>query len=375
MMKKILFLINSLDDGGAERVLIELVNNLDCTKYKVTVQTIQRGGKFENLLKPDVYRKYIARTGSMFVNKIISYCVQFILPPSLVYRFFIKDNYDIEIAFLEGFPVKILAKSTQQNCKKYTWVHIDLLNYYKHQKMFKSIAQNADAYRKFDKIFCVSSDVKTAFIKKFGIGENVYVQYNVVNDQDIKKKASEKPNDLHKRAIGEIKLVSVGRLNPQKRFDRLIRSVAELISIGYNLYLEIIGEGPLKEELKKLIDRLHMNDKIKLLGFRKNPYPYMKDSDLFICSSQAEGFSTVATEATILGVPIVSTRVAGMTDLLGESEFGLIVDNDENALKNGIKKVLDEDLIEYYKILAQKRANDFTLEKRIQEMNQLLDGQ
>lgn len=372
-MKKVLFLINSLDGGGAERVLIELVNNLDSEKYEVVVQTIQRGGKFENLLQSGAHRKCIAGTKSAFLNKIISYCVQFIIPPQLVYRFFVKDNYDIEIAFLEGFPVKVLAKSTQQNSKRYTWVHIDLFNYYKHQKMFKSIAQNAEAYRKFDKIFCVSSDVKTAFIKRFNISENVYVQYNVVNDKHINIMADEKPDDLYKKAIGEVKLVSVGRLNPQKGFDRLIRSVAELINTGYNLYLEIIGDGPLREELQNLIDELHMNSKIKLLGFRQNPYPYMKNSDLFICSSLAEGFSTVATEAVILGIPIISTRVAGMNDLLGESEFGLIVENDESSLKNGIKTVLDENLIEYYKELAKARAKDFTLEKRIQEINQLFD--
>lgn len=374
-MKKILFLINSLDGGGAERVLVELVNNMDCTKYEVVVQTIQQGGKFEKLLRSGVCRKSIARTGSLRINKIISYFVQFILPPQMVYRIFVKDNYDVEIAFLEGFPVKVLAKSNQRNVRKYTWVHIDLYNYYKHQKMFKTIKRNAEAYEKFDKIFCVSSDVKSAFVKRFGICDNVYVQYNVVNDRAIKKMANEIPEDLHKRGMDEIKLVSVGRLNPQKGFDRLIRSVADLIRDGYSLYLEIIGEGPLKGELQNLIEELQLTSRIKLLGFRQNPYPYMKDSDLFVCSSLAEGFSTVATEATILGVPIISTRVAGMNDLLGDSEYGLIVENDEGSLKNGIKKVLDDNLIGYYKVLAEKRAHEFTLEKRIQEMNRLFDGQ
>lgn len=374
-MKKILFLINSLDGGGAERVLVELVNNLDHKKYEVVVQTIQPGGKFEKLLRPEVRRKFIARTGSVLINKIISYFVQFILPPQIVYRIFVKDNYDVEIAFLEGFPVKVLAKSNQRNAKKYTWVHIDLYNYYKHQKIFKSVKKNAEAYEKFDKIFCVSSDVKSAFVKKFGIYDNVYVQYNVVNDHDIKQMANEIPEDLHKRKIDEIKLVSVGRLNTQKGFDRLIRSVADLIQNGYSLYLEIIGEGPLKGELQNLIEELKLTSRIKLLGFRQNPYPYMKDSDLFVCSSLAEGFSTVATEATILGIPIVSTRVAGMRDLLGDSEYGLIVENNESSLKNGIKRLLDDNLIEYYKVLARKRANEFTLEKRIQEINRLFDRQ
>lgn len=374
-MKKILFLINSLDGGGAERVLVELVNNLDCTKYEVVVQTIQQGGKFEKLLRSDVCRKSIAKTGSLHINKIISYFVQFILPPKMVYRIFVKDNYDVEIAFLEGFPVKVLAESNQRNVKKYTWVHTDLYNYYEHKKMFKTIKRNAEAYEKFDKIFCVSLDVRAAFFKRFCIRDNVYVQYNVVNNCAIKKMANEIPGDLYKRELGEIKLVSVGRLVPQKGFDRLIRSVAALIRDGYSLYLEIIGEGPLEGELKNVIEELELTSKIKLLGFRQNPYPYMKDSDLFVCSSLAEGFSTVATEATILGVPIISTRVAGMNDLLGDNEYGLIVENDESSLKNGIKKVLDENLIGYYKELAEKRAHEFTLEKRIQEMNRLFDGQ
>lgn len=115
-------------------------------------------------------------------------------------------------------------------------------------------------------------------------------------------------------------------------------------------------------------------DNIKLLGFISNPYPYIKKSDLFICSSITEGFSTVVSESIVLGVPVLTTDCAGMRDILNESEYGLIVENNENGLKKGLVKILTDN--EFYMLLkdkANERSAFFDKNKRIKELEYLFD--
>lgn len=97
-----------------------------------------------------------------------------------------------------------------------------------------------------------------------------------------------------------------------------------------------------REKLEKLIMDNHLSDVVFLYGYKENPYPYIKSSDVFICSSYAEGFSTVVTEALILGVPTVTTDCAGMRELLGDSHYGLIVKNSEEGLLEGITQMIDK---------------------------------
>ena len=96
----------------------------------------------------------------------------------------------------------------------------------------------------------------------------------------------------------------------------------------------------MKDTYQKFIDDNKLNDCVELTGFIDNPYPLLKKADLFVCSSLTEGFSTVVSEAIFLGTPVLTTDCAGMKDILGDSEFGLIVENNENGLYEGLKQLL-----------------------------------
>ena len=111
-----------------------------------------------------------------------------------------------------------------------------------------------------------------------------------------------------------------------------------------------------------------------MLGFKQNPYPYLKSSDVFVCSSYAEGFSTVVTEALILGIPVVTTECAGMRELLGDSEHGLIVDNSDEGLLYGMKTMVeDKECRNVYKEKAEKRGKDFLVSNRLKEIDRMFD--
>lgn len=370
-MVKILFLINSLQGGGAEKVLLDTVNNLDYTKYDITVMTVIDDGLYKNQLSKDIHYRSMTNFRNKLIRRIGSYFIQILLSPKLVYSIFIRKKYDVEIAFLEGAPAKILAASTNKMSKKYAWVHTDLEKYYGQQKIFKSVEENTNCYKKFDKIFCVSQEAKNAFCRKFKINENVYTQYNVLDDFAIKQEAEQ---ECHFKFSNKFKMISVGRLVYQKGFDRLIDACRMLSDEGFDFELIILGEGNEREKLESSILKFNLEDKVKLLGFQGNPYKYMKQCDLFVCSSRAEGFSTVATEATILGIPIVTTACAGMNDLLGYNQYGLIVENNTKDLFCGLKKAMeDRSLYKCYKERAEIRGKYFNKKDRIEEIEKILD--
>ena len=371
-MVKILFLINTLQGGGAEKVLIDTVNNLNSKKYDITVMTLIDEGIYKNSLNKNIRYRSIPSFKNKFLKRIGSYFLQILLPPRLVYSIFIPKKYDVEIAFLEGVPTKIIAASTNKTSRKYAWVHTDLEKYYGQQKIFKNLIENINCYKRFDKIFCVSQEAKAAFCRKFNINEKVCTQHNVIDDGAIKLKAEQK---ISHEFANKFRMISVGRLVHQKGFDRLIDVCRMLSDEGHDFELIIIGEGKERESLENSIREFNLEDKVKLLGFQNNPYKYMKHCDLFVCSSRVEGFSTVATEATILGLPIVTTACAGMTDLLGNSKFGLIAENNTVGLFQGLKKVIeDKNLYNYYKKQAKNRGKYFCKKDRINEMEKIIDS-
>lgn len=155
--------------------------------------------------------------------------------------------------------------------------------------------------------------------------------------------------------------MSVGRLSEEKRFDRLICAHKRLLDSGVKNELHILGEGGERAPLEQLIGELSLENSVKLLGYRDNPYPYIKAADICVCSSDYEGLSTFITESLILGKAIVTTACGGMDELLGNNEYGIITDFNETALAEGIIKLLtDEALKTNYEQKAKVRGLDFS---------------
>lgn len=377
MKKKILFLIDMLRGGGAEKVLTDIVKYLDKDKFDITVISVFDGGKYVEDVKKYTKYDYIFpeyRSNSCLskiINSLKYRTAKFMLrrvKPKILYKYAINDKYDYEVSFLEGYSSIIVSGSTNEKAKKIAWIHTDLIKNPWSKDYFKYQSEK-DMYLKFNKIMCVSEDVKKSFEEKFNIQNNVYVQYNPIDENLIKYKSKE---ELDIERTNKFLITTIGRLEPQKSYDRLLRVHKKLIDLGYDYELWIIGEGSEKGRLEKYIMNNNLNSSVKLLGFKKNPYKYLSVSDLFVCSSLIEGFSTVATEATILGVPIVTTDCSGMKELLGNSEYGVITENDENQLFNGLSKILDNNkLYNHYLIKSQERSEYFKLENRMNEIEEI----
>lgn len=374
--KKILFLIESLNGGGAEKVLLDLVNNLNQQKYQITVQTIWNEGIYQDQFVNGVRIKTIShhRRKKSIYNSLIVRGYKYWFSTKWIYSHFIKDDYDVEIAFLEGLATKYIASSTNKEAKKIAWVHIDLDSFFYTKNYYRSMDQYVSDYRQFNHIVCVSQSVQKGFKKRFGIQDKVEVIHNIVNGDEILRQSKETMDEMV-LISNKMILTTIGRLTYQKGYDRLLRIHKKLMEENYQYHLWIIGDGEERAKLQAFIDENRLNESVQLLGFQKNPYKYLAKSDLFVCSSYEEGFSTVVTEATLLGIPTVTTKCAGMDELFGDSEYGLIVDNNEDALYQGIKRMISEPkLLERYNKGVKEKRSQFDYKKNLAKIENLLDN-
>ena len=166
--------------------------------------------------------------------------------------------------------------------------------------------------------------------------------------------------------------MSVGRLHKVKGYDRLIRACARLQQAGAPLDLVIIGKGEEEEKLNSLAAELDFPN-LTLLGQQDNPYRYVKNADLYVCSSFYEGFNLTIAEALALGVPALSTDCSGPCEILDNGEYGMIVENSEGGLYNGILKLIqDPELLEKYKSKTKERTKFFDEDTYMQKIEKII---
>ena len=367
-MIKILFLIPTLGHGGAERVLVNLVNHMDKSVFDITVQTMFDTGIYQSQLDKKV--KYIGGLPFYFRGNTVLYKL---LPPHLLYKLYIKKDYDIIVSYLQGTSARVVSGCTRPDTKLISWVHIQLVNEQQAYQVFRSKKEAQECYECFDEIACVSETVKEAFIKWFNVVCPINVYYNTVETEVIKNKAKEIVDDIV-FSKEQFNIVSVGKLIKIKGYDRLVRILKKLREDGLNVHVYIVGIGEEQEKLQKMIDDFGLHEHWTFVGFRENPYKYVDKADLYVCSSHREGFSTAVTESIIVGTPVVSTDCSGAKELLGyNNEYGIVVENTEEALYHGIKKMFaDKDLYNKYKNGMSKRADKFCTSETVKKVEDML---
>ena len=367
-MKKVLFLIHDLGPGGAEKVLVNLVNNMDSSQFDITVMALFGGGVNEQFLKPHI--RYIPRFKHMIRGH--SHFMA-ILSPRQLHKWLIKEDYDIEVSYLEGPTARIISGCPNPNTKLVSWVHIEQHTHKRAEIGFRSHQEMVRCQQKFRKIVCVSEYIKKDFSVLYPQLDHLQVLYNT-NESEMIKMQSMESVDLAVFSPEEIKLVGVGKLLKSKGFGRMLPMVKKLRAEGFPVHLYILGVGPLKEELEAYAQENGIVEAVTLLGYQTNPYKYVAKCDLFVCASHAEGFSTAATEALIVGTPVCTVEVSGMKEMLGENnEWGIVTENDEEALYQGIKKLLDDPaLLAHYKAQAAIRGKSFEKAKTVKAVEDML---
>ena len=219
----------------------------------------------------------------------------------------------------------------------------------------------------------VSENVKETFLAALPVKAPMQVLYNTNESAKIREMAKE-PVDAELFSPGERNIIGVGKLLKSKGFYRLIPMVERLRKEGIPAHLYLLGTGPMESELKELAQEYNVSDAVTLLGYQTNPYMYVAKSDLFVCASYAEGFSTAATEALIVGTPVCTVEVSGMKEMLGQNnEWGIVTENDDEALYEGIKKLLEDPaLLTHYKEKAAERGKTFSTKNTVSAVEAML---
>lgn len=384
--KKILIRIGSLRHGGAEKVLATFLKNLPDDKYEIDLLLNLYSGKYLSEI-PDWINVIYLNKGEMITTnrledipiKAFRVMYQFILKkfPKLLYSTILKNKkYDIEFAAIHGFRDEIL-NSPLKNSKKIVWIHNDLRKTHFHDYTDEEIRK----FFGFDKIMVISEHIQKDF-ESLAKNENdksrIVRIYNPLDTEEILRKSQEarvKSRDKQpKTSNRQTVFVSVGTVFPQKGFDRLLKVHKRLLDEGFLHHIKIVGDGYDFENIKKLILELQISETTEMTGFTDNPYPHISNADFFVLSSRYEGYPTVLFEAITLKKKIIATEVSGVSEMLENGKLGLIVENSEKGIYDGMKKALTQpESFNAYSQQLNTYKMPFTLENSVQSIIKIID--
>ncbi|WP_428071320.1 glycosyltransferase [Chryseobacterium gambrini] len=377
--KKILIRIGSLRHGGAEKVLVTFLKNLPSDKYEIDLLLNLNSGKYLpevpgwiNILHLHQGEMITTNRPHEIPRKAARVIHEKILKkfPNLLYKGKLKNKqYDIEFAAIHGMRDEILG-SPLKSSKKIVWIHNDL-------SQVKGYTD--DEIRKFfgfDKIMVISEKIEQLFqslAKNETEKQKIVKIYNPLDTEEFLAKADlAVVNYQFDQDVPTF--ISVGTVFPQKGFDRLLKVHRKLLNEGFQHKVLIVGDGYDFENIKKLKSELGVDQTATMLGFTDNPYPYFKKADFYMLSSRYEGFPTVLFEAITLKKKIISTDVSGANEMLNDGELGLIVENSEEGIYNGMKKALSEP--EFFNKYPERLMNyemPFNLKNSVSKIVSIVD--
>lgn len=347
---KVLFVLPSLQGGGAEKVVLNVIDRLDKNKYEPTLFLFVKDGAYLEKIPKGITLKYALEKEHRFTKH-----------PFKVMKELVKESkrMDLIVSSLELTTtyISIIAGLIARR-PTLGWIHIDLKEFgaakkLPHQILLKSL------YPLLNGAITVSEGVKKSVLTVVpSLKERIEVVYNPLPVKEIKRLGNQSISYESNNPM----ILAAGRLTYQKSFDFLIRCHAKLIRQGIMHDLVILGEGEEKGALQSLIKKLDVEDTVFLMGFQENPYSWMEKADIFVLSSRFEGFGMVIAEAMALGVPVVSTDCpSGPVELLNNGEYGVLVESqNEEEMCNAIKNMLnDEDARNLYRMKGLARVEHF----------------
>ena len=379
MKKKILIRIGSLRHGGAEKVLVTFLKNLPKDKYEIDLLLNLYSGKYLTDVPDWVNVMYLNRGEMITTNrpkdiptKLYRVVYQRLLKkyPKILYKRKLKNKvYDVEFAAIHGFKDEVL-NSPLKSSKKLMWIHNDLT------QVSGYTGEKIRHFFHYDKVMVISEKIQQTFLdlaKTEAEKEKIVRIYNPLDTDEILTKA-EKPilNYIFDKTLPTF--ISVGTVFPQKGFDRLLKVHKRLLDEGLHHKILIVGDGYDFENVRKLKTDLKVDDTATMLGFTDNPYSYFKAADFYILSSRYEGYPTVLFEAITLKKNIIATDVSGVSEMLENGKLGLITENSEEGIYQGMKQALTnpQDFRSYQDKLKRYEM-PFNLKNSVDKIMEIID--
>jgi glycosyltransferase involved in cell wall biosynthesis len=387
--KKLLFVIDSLGVAGAEKSLVTLLSMLDFSKFNVDLLLFAHGNKLEELVPKEVNvlppLKYTKFTQQNIKENIISFSVSGykMLISRIKYSSKIRlkkysnpqkarvfwesvagvienssKTYDVAISYAQGIPTFYVAEKVKAK-KKLAWVNVS------YRLTGKDKVFQKKYYDQYDKIVGVSESTKEIFLETFPEYRNkMEVIYDINNPQFISDMAD--IGDGYEDFFDGLRILTIGRLARQKGYDIALEACKKLKEKEINFKWYVLGKGPLEEEIRQYVSTHDLTDHFILLGVKANPYPYIKQSDIYVQTSKFEGFGLAIAEARMLNVPVVTTNFDAVFNQMVQNKNGLVVDMDSESVAEGIISLINNndlrnEITEYLKL--EKKGNVEEIEK------------
>ena len=367
MKKRILFLIHDLGPRGAEKVLVNLVNGIDKSKFDVSLRTLFNWGPNRSALDPDVHYSY-------WIGRDIrgnSHWMKFWTPAQL-WKKIIPEKFDIVVSFLEGPCARVTGGCPDDGTKTAVWIHTPILSPKKFTEGFRNRDEAEYCYKRADSLVFVSQDVKEAFMQFCKPEKKAEILYNIFDSDRILRLAAEPGRFAIDPSV--VNWCGIGRLVPLKGWTRMMEIQKKLSEENIAAHFYIIGDGPEQKELERKAKELCIFDSVTFTGYLDNPYAVLSKCDLYVNASEREGFSTAVVESLLCGTPVCTVNIGGMKEILGENnEFGVVSENNDEALYRTVRQFLtDGTYREDYRHRALERAKDFDRNKAIKTTEDLL---
>ena len=347
-MRKVLFIIDSLTCGGAEKSLISLLPLLDYSKVQVDLMLVERGGVFEQYIPTDVTVVGFPRSRTLYF-RVTQLCFSILLKVlrrrhGAEVRWWamnkaydkVNEESDVAIAYQQGFPTYYVAEKVQAK-RKYAWVNVDL------SKAGYNEQYNRQFYNVYDKVVPVS-DVLCDMLKGTGYVDSakLYTVYDILNVDLIWKMSRE---SLEGSSRHEVTIVTTGRLAPPKNHVLAVETAAILKKKGMDFVWYFVGDGSERIRIERLIQQYALEEQVKLVGMKPNPYPYMAMADVYVQTSSFEGFGLTINEARILHKPVVSTNFPVVYNQIKDGENGLVAEMTPESVAEKILMLINDDAL------------------------------
>ncbi|MGG2060239.1 glycosyltransferase [Priestia megaterium] len=365
MKKKIVFMIINMNVGGTEKALLNMISEIPKDKYDITILMLEEYGGFLNSIPREVNVEYLneykkikdvlnnpphitslnlfkkGKVLEAFKLSIVHLLSKITKDRSIFFQHVLKKypvlkgEYDMAVAY--AGPMDFISYFIVNNIrakKKIQWVHFDITKIGFNKQFASKI------YNKFDKIFVVSEEARSKFVKMVPqLKEKSEVFLNIVSPNIIHNQSKEGKG--FKDSFDGLRILTVGRLTIEKGQDLAIQALSKLIKHGYKVKWYCIGEGNSKGKYEKLVERYNLHEHFIFLGANPNPHPYINQCDIYVQPSRYEGYCITIMEARCLKKPIVTTDVNGAREQIVNEENGLIVGIDENEIYKAVEKLIN----------------------------------
>lgn len=362
-------MVINMNIGGTEKALLNMISEIPKEEYDITILMLEKYGGFLNSIPSYVQIKYLDEYANMkkllnlpsrimiqecfkkgnlikaFNLMFFQLITKIMKERSLFFRYLLRKTrvlqheYDLAVAY--AGPIDFISYFVAHKIKakkKVQWIHFDV------KKIGFSYRFANRIYKHFNKIFVVSQEGENIIKNVLPKLKHKIEAFPNITSQDLVLKMADEGSDFNDNFSG-IRILTVGRLSKEKGQDITIPVLARLKKDGYNLKWYCIGDGNARSEYENIIHKYELEKDFILLGALPNPYPFMKQCDIYVQPSRHEGYCITLSEAKCFDNPIITTRFTGANEQITHKKNGLIVDFDEDQMYSALKKLLENEAL------------------------------